>query len=171
MSDELMARMRRVVANWDDDVLSEALRLERRLADAAADALADAMIDADTMGEALAHSGLTEAEEELRAVHTMEAEVNNGGFLQFFDNCGREEVEYARRGCARIGADHFARIVEAALALVPEGEEDDPPDASVAALNDVDERFYDGYREIEELLKLRLAYAADHPDEFRALRG
>jgi len=171
MSEILIERMRKVVARWGDGVLKEAAALERKIAEAAADALADAMLEADTMGEALAHSGLTEAEEELRAVHTMEGAVNSGGFSQFFEDCGREEVEHARRGCERIGAPHFTEIVVAALAAVPEGEEDDLSEEVTEALNEVDERFYDGYRDIEELLKMRLAYAADHPDEFRLLRG
>ena len=100
----------------------------------------------------------------------METEVTNGGFQQFLDNCGREECDLAASGCSRIEAAKFEPIVRAALALVPVVPEDDWPAPVEDALNQIDERFYDAYEEVEGLLLLRLRYAADHPDEFRALR-
>ncbi len=170
MRDDRIARLRFVVAHWGDAVFDEARELEGSLAAAAADALVDALLDIESMTEALAESSLSEAEEELRAIHTMEGEVMNGGFVQFFDNCGLSEVELAAQGCARIGAAHFEPIVRKALELVDDVPDEDWPPSLVKALDDVDNDFYDAYLEVEELLKLRLAYAADHPEEFRALR-
>jgi len=167
---ERVEKIRRVVGNWDERMLAEGRRIEGVIADAAADALADAMLDHDDFTEALADGSLTSAEDELRAVHTMDAEVNDGGFLEFFDNCGREEVVLAAQGCARIGAPHFETLVKAALLLVPVVPEEEWPEELEAKLNLLDETFFDTYRELEELLKLRLAYMADHPEKFRGMR-
>jgi len=170
MSNTRVTRILHVISHWGDSVFDEARRLEGMLAEAAADAMVDAMIDLDQMPEVLAHAELSAAEEELRAVYTMETEVQTGGFQQFIDNCGLLECELAAQGCARIGAPEFEKIARAALALVPQVPDDDWPEALETALNDVDERFYDSYTEVEGLLLLRLKYAAAHPDEFRALR-
>jgi hypothetical protein len=171
MSNKRVERIRHVVANWGDPVFDEARRLEGKLAAAAADAMVDAMIDLDDMPEVLAHAELSDAEEELRAVHTLEKEVMEGGYQQYLDSCGLLECELAAQGFARIGAPVFEKITRAALALVPDvPEEDDWPEPLETALGELDERFYDGYTEVEGLLLLRLKYAAEHPDEFRALR-
>jgi len=167
---ERVTKIRRVVDNWNEAVLQEAMRIEGVIADAAADALADAMIDHEDFSEALADGSLTNAEDELRAVHTMEAEVNDGGFLDFFDNCGREEVVLAAQGCARIGAPHFETLVKAALLVVPIVPEDEWPEDLVEKLNLFDETFFDTYKEFEGLLRLRLLYMADHPEKFRGMR-
>ena len=167
---ERVTKIRRVVDNWNESVLQEAMRIEGVIADAAADALADAMIDHEDFSDALADGSLTNAEEQLRAVHTMEAEVNDGGFVDFLDNCGREEVVLAAQGCARIGAPHFETVVKAALLLVPVVPEDEWPEDLVEKLNLLDETFFDTYKEFEGLLRLRLLYMADHPDKFRGMR-
>ena len=169
---ERLARIRRVVSDWTFERIDEARRLEGGVADAAADALVDALLaHGEEMSEALADAELTPAEDEFRAVHTMESEVSSGGFEQFFDNCGREEVVLAGEGCRRIGAEHFAEIVDEALALVEDVPDDEWPDDLEEALTALDERFFDAYRDVEELLLLRLRYMAAHPDEFRGTRG
>lgn len=170
MANRHVERMRWVVEHWGDPVFDEARRLEGLIADAAADALADAMIDAESFQDALAGSSLSDAEEELRAVHTMEREVMTGGFQQFLDDCGREEAVLAAAGCERIGAKRFVPILRDVLDLVAEVPEDDWPDELEEELNALDERFYDSYDEVEGLLRLRLAYASAHPAEFRALK-
>jgi len=168
--EERVAKIRRVVDNWNETALADARRIEGHIADAAADALADAMLDHQDFSEALADGSLTNAEDELRAVHTMDSEVNDGGFLEFFDNCGREEVVLAAQGCARIGAPHFETLVKAALLIVPIVPEEEWPEELTAKLEMLDETFFDTYRELEELLRLRLVYMADHPEKFRGMR-
>ncbi len=167
---ERVTKIRRVVDSWSEDVLQDAMRIEGVIADAAADALADAMIEHEDFSEALADGSLTNAEDELRAVHTMESEVNGGGFLEFFDNCGREEVKLAAAGCARIGAPHFETLVKASLLLVPIVPEEEWPEELEEKLNALDETFFDTYKEFEELLRLRLLYMAEYPEKFRGMR-
>ncbi len=172
MQTALVDRIRSVLDDWEDGRREEALRLEARLADAAADALVDAMLELGEEGsDALALSSLSPAEEELRAVFTMESEMWGGGFEQFFDACGHEEVELAAAGCARIRAPHFEVIVRRALELVPVVPDDDWPGDLESQLAALDEEFFDAYVHVEELLRRRLRYAVEHPGEFRALRA
>lgn len=171
MQTGLLDSIREVLDGWDDGRREDALRLEGKLAEAAADALVDAMLELGEEGsDALAASSLSPAEEELRAVHTMEKEIWDGGFEQFFDSCGHEEVELAAKGCTRIGAPHFTAVVEKALAIVPIVPDDEWPEDLEERLAALDEEFFDAYKHVEELLRRRLRYAAEHPDEFRALR-
>jgi hypothetical protein len=172
MSDDLLARIREVLDGWDDGRREDALRLEGKLAEAAADALVDAMLMLGEEGtDALAASELSAAEEELRAVATMEKEVWDGGFEQFFDSCGHDEVELSAKGCARIGAPHFVAVIQKALDAVPVVPDDEWPDDLEERLQAIDDEFFDAYQHVEELLRRRLRYAVEHPDEFRALRG
>ena len=172
MQTGLMDRIREVLDGWDDGRRDDALRLEGKLAEAAADALVDAMLELGEEGsDALALASLSPAEEELRAVHTMEKEIWDGGFEQFFDSCGHEEVELARKGCARIGAPQFVTVIEKALAAVPTVPDDEWPEDIEERLAALDEEFFDAYQHVEELLRRRLRYAVEHPDEFRALRA
>ena len=172
MQTALMDRIRDVLDGWADGRRDEALRLEGKLAEAAADALVDAMLELGEEGsDALALASLSPAEEELRAVNAMEAEMWSGGFAEFFDACGHDEVELAAAGCARIGADHFVAIVQRALDAVPVVPDDEWPEDLEKTLAALDEEFFDAYQHVEELLRRRLRYALEHPAEFRALRS
>jgi hypothetical protein len=57
---------------------------------------------------------------ELAAVWRLEADVNNGGYLQFLANWGRESYVYARQALKKIGARKMAEIVDRCQALVDE---------------------------------------------------
>lgn len=61
-----------------------------------------------------------EWQRELAALWRLEADVNNGAYLQFLSNWGRESYEYASQGLKRIGANTMARIIDACQALVDE---------------------------------------------------
>jgi hypothetical protein len=61
------------------------------------------------------------AELRIFAVWTLEAEVNNGGFDQFFFNSSGELALEALGGLEMIGADAMADIVRRALAVFPSG--------------------------------------------------
>ena len=47
-------------------------------------------------------------------------EINNGAYLQFFANHGREAYEYASRALKAIGAHHMAEIIDSCQALIDE---------------------------------------------------
>ena len=50
----------------------------------------------------------------------LEADVNNGGYLQFFSNWGRESNVYASQAMKMIGARNMAEIIDRCQALVDE---------------------------------------------------
>jgi hypothetical protein len=57
---------------------------------------------------------------ELAALWRLEGDVNNGAYLQFFVNWGRETYEYASQALKKIGAAKMAGIVDLCQALVDE---------------------------------------------------
>src|SRR3954451_4138529 len=62
----------------------------------------------------------SEWQRELVALMLVNREVNNGGYLQFFANHGREAYRYASRALKVIGARRIAQIVDACQALIDE---------------------------------------------------
>ena len=61
-----------------------------------------------------------EWQRELAALWRLEADVNNGGYLQFFVNWGRESYVYASQALKKTGAHTVAAIIDACQALVDE---------------------------------------------------
>jgi hypothetical protein len=57
---------------------------------------------------------------ELAALWRLEADVNNGAYLQFFSNWGRDSYTYASQGLKKIGALKMAEIIDNCQALVDE---------------------------------------------------
>jgi hypothetical protein len=57
---------------------------------------------------------------ELAALWRLEADVNNGAYLQFLANWGRETYEYASQALKKIGAHQMAEIIDRCQALVDE---------------------------------------------------
>jgi hypothetical protein len=72
-----------------------------------------------------------EWQRELAALWRLEADVNNGGYLQFFVNWGRESYEYASRALRKVRAKRLAKIVDRCQSLV-----DKQLRNNVEALND-----------------------------------
>ena len=62
----------------------------------------------------------TDWQRELAALWRLEADVNNGAYLQFLSNWGRESYVYASQGLKKIGARKMAAIVDRCQALVDE---------------------------------------------------
>src|SRR5262245_58922382 len=62
------------------------------------------------------------------AVYELEAEVNNGGFVQFFSNSTGAMWDAIEPALLAIGAKKMAKIAAAAVALFPGG----PPPASIS---------------------------------------
>jgi Domain of unknown function (DUF4375) len=54
-------------------------------------------------------------------------DINNGGYLQFFVNRGREVVEWAHRAHVAVGANRMAEIIASCQALI---DEHAPPEAA-----------------------------------------
>ena len=61
-----------------------------------------------------------EWQRELAALWRLEADVNNGGYLQFLENWGRESYEYAIQALKKIGAKKMAKLIDRCQALVDE---------------------------------------------------
>lgn len=61
-----------------------------------------------------------EWQRELVALMLVNREVNNGGYLQFLSNHGRETYVYASRALRNIGANTMADIIDRCQALVDE---------------------------------------------------
>src|ERR1700733_5829454 len=57
---------------------------------------------------------------ELAALWRLEADVNNGAYLQFFVNWGRESYLYAIQALRKVGADKMAGIIDICQALIDE---------------------------------------------------
>jgi hypothetical protein len=65
---------------------------------------------------------------ELAALWRLEADVNNGAYLQFLCNWGRESYELASQALKKIGAKRMLAIVEECQALIDEHWVDEPLD-------------------------------------------
>ncbi len=61
-----------------------------------------------------------EWQRELAALWRLEADVNNGAYLQFLANWGRESYVYASQALKKIGALKMADIIERCQAIVDE---------------------------------------------------
>jgi hypothetical protein len=61
-----------------------------------------------------------EWQRELVALMLVNREINNGGYLQFFANHGREVYEYASRALKVIGTPRMAEIIDTCQALIDE---------------------------------------------------
>ncbi len=61
-----------------------------------------------------------EWQRELAALWRLEADVNNGAYLQFLQNWGEESYIYASQALKKIGAQRMAEIVDSCQALVDE---------------------------------------------------
>lgn len=61
-----------------------------------------------------------EWQRELAAIWRLEADVNNGAYLQFLTNWGRESYVYASQALKKMGAYKMAEIIDRCQALVDE---------------------------------------------------
>ncbi|KKO52137.1 DMP19 family protein [Paenibacillus sp. DMB20] len=69
-------------------------------------------------------NGISETEQEIAALWTLEADMYNGGFLQFFCNWGYDAYLHAIRALDRIGATAALGIVTASYAVLGRFEND-----------------------------------------------
>jgi len=124
-------------------------------------------------------SALSRPERAFRSVWELEAEVNNGGFHQYFSNSSGRRAAEAPAALRAVGALHTAAIVEAALGAVGKGVawgDDTRRQAAVEALSEaadasldaLDARFY-AYP--DDLTARLYSFVAEHRAEFAAPVG
>lgn len=75
----------------------------------------------DTLG----WDALNAHEQEIAALWLLEADVYNGGFVQFFCNWGEEAYLHALRALKAIGAVHALEIIQAGYACIEHFSQDD----------------------------------------------
>lgn len=102
-----------------------------------------------------------EREREVAALWRLQADVNNGAYLQFLGNWGRESYEYASRGLKRIHAGRTAALIETCQALVDEH------------LDCTQKSYGDLYKELPESVSARILELSyefmDYPDDLPTL--
>ena len=105
---------------------------------------------------------LSEPERVFVAIWTLEADVNNGGFDQYFLNSSGDHAWFAPRALRAIGAETMAGIVERANA--PFGTEGPPAsrDERLAMLDAVQDEAADEWSRLDEAFY-------DYPDDLTGL--
>jgi hypothetical protein len=111
------------------------------------------------------------------AIWAVEAEVNNGGFSQYFVNSSCETASFVVEALNTIGAPKTANICKRAIASAfPAGLPPTPEDISSSAANFSDEileklETLDGefFAYPHNLTDLLFAYVSKHPEEFGIL--
>ncbi len=121
-------------------------------------------------------SKLTKGRQAVFSTWWLEAEVNNGGFNQFYFNSSGQFAEMAVSGLKAIGAEKFSKLTSKANKIYNENKErleefDDGTMESFSEsykdnpLNDLDTEFYKLY-ESEPIGDLRITYIRNNTSEF-----
>jgi hypothetical protein len=111
------------------------------------------------------------------AIWAVEAEVNNGGFSQYFLNSSADSASFVAEALETVGAPKTANICRRAIAAafpagLPQSEEmirsaaELFPDEVLAALEPLDQEFFSYPHNLTDLL---FAYVSQHPEEFGPL--
>jgi hypothetical protein len=110
------------------------------------------------------------------SIWTLEAEVNNGGFNQFYFNSSGQYAKMAEIGFRRIGAQRFSELTARANKIYDDTKErlEEFNDGTIESfsesyednpLNELDTEFYELY-EHEKIGELRIKYIRDNLAEF-----
>lgn len=116
----------------------------------------------------------SEPQKVFSAIWALESQVNNGGFLQYFESWDGDSAEYARLALRAVQAKACAEIVERALRTVSdsplptsqsEREEimGNVSDTIRDQLDDLDEQFFTYPDNLTDLL---FEFVAAHPESF-----
>jgi Domain of unknown function (DUF4375) len=116
----------------------------------------------------------SEAQKVFSAIWTLESEVNNGGFLQYFENDRGETISFVVTALKRIGANRCAGIVERAIRgvcdiTVPSDAQgwetliEAIPDEAVEKLEGLDLEFF---KYPDNLTELLFEFVREHPETF-----
>lgn len=98
---------------------------------------------------------------EFLAIWTLDSEVKNGGFDQFFLNNGPEYGQTVLAGLKRIGANDFGSVTEKAIEVF-KNQGDGFENKRNPDFNELDDEFYD----LEELEKLQVEYIRKNYEKF-----
>lgn len=97
---------------------------------------------------------LTSDEQEIAALWLLEADMYNGGFIQFFCNWGEEAYLHARQALQTIGAERALELIASGYACIARLEHDDRltelwdipkflTEEEGARLDELDQRFWE----------------------------
>jgi hypothetical protein len=116
---------------------------------------------------------VTAPERALLCTIRLEAEVNNGGFDQYFFNSSGNWAEYTTEALTAVGALHTAALFEKALAAFPTGKPHSDRQARWQQLDSVDAKILSSlddefYKEVDDLTELLYGYIQRQADVFRA---
>ena len=124
------------------------------------------------------YAELTPGQRSVYALEWAQAEIDNGGFAQFFTNSTGFFAADLPGAARRVGLDRHAQLFSRANALFPEGRvsrdretrerqfdsaSDRLGERMDATLEELDDRFYDMEDEFDRALE---RYVDAHPDEF-----
>ena len=105
---------------------------------------------------------LSDGEKVFLSMVLLEAEVNNGGFDQFFFNTNDEWNDLLVSSAQAIKAFDIAQICEKALKI--KAEYDGPEDGVIEQLGECDDAFFQSEDSIDSLC---VQYAREHRDQFK----
>jgi hypothetical protein len=120
--------------------------------------------------------GLSAGQKAIYMTWILEAEVNNGGFNQYYFNSSGQLADLGENSFRLIGAVQFANLVGQANSIYDEIKDDLEKfnDGTIESfsksyegnpLNDLDTKFYDLYK-VEPLDKIKIQYIKDNVKEF-----
>lgn len=118
---------------------------------------------------------LSHPEQVLYYVYWLEAEINNGGFEQYFGNSSGDYALDTPAALAEIGAHHTANLVKRAINLFPDGspsrdreQRNDQLDSldedALAEFENLDSEFYEY---LDPLGELQVEYMIKNKDQIR----
>jgi hypothetical protein len=125
--------------------------------------------------EKIGRQNLTAAERTFDCIYWLEAEVNNGGFHQYFFNTAGDHAQETIGALQEIGANYTAGLLQQAMSVFPgqapladryERQEqllDKIGEEGVAFLNELDQKFYAYTDPIGALL---VDYVKKHKEQF-----
>ena len=119
---------------------------------------------------------LTKGQQAVFSTWWLEAEVNNGGFNQFYFNSSGQYAQMAEIGFITIGAEKFSELTKRANKIYSENKErlEEFDDGTIESfsesykdnpLNDLDTEFYNLY-DSEKIEELRIKYIRENINEF-----
>jgi hypothetical protein len=108
------------------------------------------------------------------AIWSLESEVNNGGFQQFFLNSDAEVTEFLTLALKTVGAKHTAEICYRAIEIAfPMGIPSNTNEIASISMNfdskqlsDLEEVDHDFYGYSDDLTELLFAFVISHKDAF-----
>ncbi len=121
-------------------------------------------------------SKLSKGQQAIFSIWMLQAEVNNGGFNQFYYNSSGQFANMAEEGLKLIGANKYAELVKQAnnTYLTIKDELEEKNDGSIESfsesyednpLNELDDKFYE-LEEQESLDSIQIAFIEENYKEF-----